>query len=214
DKNLILYKLQQKLRSYNNYYELGMMADALNALVQAVGDIDENRENAEKFGILDRFNELADEIISELDVSFDVSEDQARKWLAIGDSQEYSKALYGYVENGSTGGDGEDVETYDFYDTNPVIDGEESEFDTGSGEDYTSETLYSDEYTDEEETEPEEEYTDEEEEPEEEEPEDDTEDYVEEEPEEEPEDDTEEGYGEDDYYNDTPVGNPDDILVL
>ena len=42
----------------------------------------------------------------------------------------------------------------------------------------------------------------------------DTEDYVEEEPEDDSEDYTEEDSGSDDYYNDTPVSNPDDILVL
>ena len=131
DKNLILYRLQQKLRSYSNYYELGMTADALNALVQATGDVDEQRENAQRYGITEQFDELDNQITSELDDKFGVSRDQAREWLAIRDGQEYTRALYDYVDENSVSGrpGAYDINKQNNANySNPVIDGEESEF--------------------------------------------------------------------------------------
>ncbi|MBR5766701.1 MAG: hypothetical protein IKX95_07965, partial [Lachnospiraceae bacterium] len=67
NKNLILYKLQQKLKSYRNYLRLGMMPDALNSLVQGIKDVDELKDSAAEYGITDQFDAYAGEITYELD---------------------------------------------------------------------------------------------------------------------------------------------------
>jgi hypothetical protein len=108
-----------------------MTADALNALVQATGDVDEQRENAQRYGITEQFDELDYKITDELDSKFGVSKDQAREWLAIQDGQEYTRALYNYIDENNVDGrpgayDVNGSYEGDFY--NPVIDGEESEF--------------------------------------------------------------------------------------
>jgi hypothetical protein len=108
-----------------------MTADALNALVQATGDVDEQRENAQRYGITEQFDELDNKITSELDEKFGVSKDQAREWLAIRDGQEYTRALYNYVDENSVSGrpGAYDINTQNNANySNPVIDGEESEF--------------------------------------------------------------------------------------
>ncbi len=132
NKNLILYKLQQKLKSYRNYLKLGMMPDALNALVQGIKDVDELGADAEQYGITDQFNAYAGEITYELDSTFGVSAEQARSWLELEDSREYTRALYEYIGPSQAGEvaepSGDVTTTVPQGTSNSVIEGEEAEF--------------------------------------------------------------------------------------
>ena len=131
NKNLILYKLQQKLKSYRNYLRLGMMPDALNSLVQGIKDVDELKDSAAEYGITDQFDAYAGEITYELDNTFGVSADQARSWLELEDSREYTRALYEHIDPKGTSvtapaGEVTPAPVTDL--NNSVIEGEESEF--------------------------------------------------------------------------------------
>ncbi|MBR6485156.1 MAG: hypothetical protein IKT17_00555, partial [Lachnospiraceae bacterium] len=131
NKNLILYKLQQKLKSYRNYLRLGMMPDALNSLVQGIKDVDELKDSAAEYGITDQFDAYAGEITYELDNTFGVSADQARSWLELEDSREYTRALYEHIDPKGTSvaapaGEVTPAPVPDL--NNSVIEGEESEF--------------------------------------------------------------------------------------
>ena len=52
-------------------------------LLRGIGSAEDLRKLSNE-----ELNELADEIMSELSTTFDVSGDQARSWLAIGSSEE------------------------------------------------------------------------------------------------------------------------------
>ena len=150
DKNLILYKLLRKYQSYENYMDMGMEVDAMNALIQAVGDIDDNNGAAEQYGVTEQFEELALDIITTLEDVFGVSLDMAREWLSINNTKEYTRTLNEFINGDYVDGDSDDetyVETYDYEDYDPVIEGEEAEFNDYE-DDYFSETLYSDEVGD------------------------------------------------------------------
>ncbi len=150
NKNLILYKLLRKYQSYENYMDMGMEVDAMNALIQAVGDIDDNNGAAEQYGVTEQFEELALDIITTLEDVFGVSLDMAREWLSINNTKEYTRTLNEFINGDYVDGDSDDetyVETYDYEDYDPVIEGEEAEFNDYE-DDYFSETLYSDEVGD------------------------------------------------------------------
>ena len=137
NKSVILYRLQQRLRSYRNYIKMGMKLDALNALIQALGEIDADRENARRYGISEEFSTLENEINSELANTFSLSPGQARTFLSIEKSQDYSWALHDYLEPpedaealdeaGEEIREEKEEEETDLV-TNPIIEGEESEF--------------------------------------------------------------------------------------
>ncbi|MCR5734247.1 MAG: hypothetical protein K6G22_06560 [Lachnospiraceae bacterium] len=99
NKNLVLYRVQRKYQSYENYMALGMKLEALNSLVQGVETIDNDYEKAESYGVREKYNALSQKIIDALDSTFGVTVDMAREWLQIKDSAEYTNALNNYVLN-------------------------------------------------------------------------------------------------------------------
>ncbi|MCR4655597.1 MAG: hypothetical protein K5770_05140 [Lachnospiraceae bacterium] len=135
DKNLILYKVSRRYDSYSNYMALGMRTEALNSLVQGIKVIGQEERKAVEYGVSERFDFLANKIIDSLQNTFGVTIDQAQSWLAIKNSEEYTRTLQDYAEGRMTGPDAVSEPSSESPAENPsepsynsLIEAEESEF--------------------------------------------------------------------------------------
>lgn len=129
DKSVVLLKAERKYDSYQNYMLLGMKLEALNALIQGVRITEVLSDTAARLGVQEEFDAIRNKIISELELAFAVSLEQAQEWLQIEDNQIYSRELDGYV-NGTSSGENPEGTTIqqNIQKETPVIIGEEEEF--------------------------------------------------------------------------------------
>ena len=145
-KTTLMLRLDRKYQSYLNYTKLGMDLEAFNALLQGMEAIDQYLEQAELLGIMQEYRTLAQQIEDVLSNQYGVSQDQAREWLAIEDAQVYSRTISDFLLGTDTmnlqTSDGQPYiaeSTADHQQTeeqpdNPIIAGEESEFENGEQE--------------------------------------------------------------------------------
>lgn len=130
DRTVTLLQEERKLDSYNNYLLLDMKPEALNALVQGVKKYDELSARAAELQVTDELDSIYNQIVYELNSSFNVSIDKARQWINIEDVEEYSYIINTYAKGGGSSVIEGMEEGYS--DTteginNPVISAEEAE---------------------------------------------------------------------------------------
>ncbi len=115
---------------------LGMKSNALNALVQGVKGSQELSEKAAELGVLNEYNQIYSQIISELNTTFGLSEEKVKEWIQIEDSEQYAYVINNFLstgnadvisqmeEAGDESGMSSDFNVWD----NTVISAEEAEF--------------------------------------------------------------------------------------
>ena len=138
-----MLRLDRKYQSYMNYTKLGMTLEAFNALLQGMEAADQYLEQAELLGIMQEYRAMAQQIEDMLSNQYGVSPDKAREWLAIEDPQVYSRTISDFLLGTDTmnlqTSDGQpytaestaDPQQTDEQPDNPIIAGEESEFEGG-----------------------------------------------------------------------------------
>ena len=130
DRTVTLLQEERKLDSYNNYMLLDMKPEALNALVQGVKKYDELSARAAELQVTDELDNIYNQIIYELNSSFNVSIDKARQWINVEDVEEYSYIINTYAKGeGSSVIEGMEEGYSDTAEgiNNPVISAEEAE---------------------------------------------------------------------------------------
>ncbi|MDO5575269.1 MAG: hypothetical protein Q4G60_14965, partial [bacterium] len=142
-KTTLMLRLDRKYQSYMNYTKLGMELEAFNALLQGMEAADQYLEQAELLGIMQEYRTLAQQIEDMLSNQYGVSPDKAREWLAIEDPQVYSRTISDFLLGTDTmnlqTSDGQpytaestaDHQQAEEQPDNPIIAGEESEFEDG-----------------------------------------------------------------------------------
>ncbi len=127
NKSLVIMKVKRKLDSYENYMQMNMPAQALDALLQGLKNAQEYQSYASELGVADQFSAYANRLEEEVTTSFGLDLQQAYAWAQIEDPQEYSRNIYQYlVKKSGIAPNGQLVPT-DFSE-NAVIAGEEEEF--------------------------------------------------------------------------------------
>ncbi|MDE7427990.1 MAG: hypothetical protein K2N00_01735, partial [Lachnospiraceae bacterium] len=98
--NLIL-QMRRKVASYENYVNLNMRLDALNALISGVERYQQVLPKAEQYNVVDEVNTTYSQILGLLSTEFGVSESEALEIISLKDDVEYTQWLEGIL-NGST----------------------------------------------------------------------------------------------------------------
>ena len=136
NRTVVLLKEERKLDSYKNYMSLGMKSNALNALVQGVKGSQELSEKAAELGVLNEYNQIYSQIISELNTTFGLSEEKVKEWIQIEDSEQYAYVINNFLSTGNAdvisqmeeAGDVSSMSSdFNVWD-NTVISAEEAEF--------------------------------------------------------------------------------------
>ncbi len=90
--NLVL-QMERKLKSYNNYVNLNMRLEALNALISGVDRYQRILPEAEKYNVVSEVSDSYTQILERLSTDFGVSEEQALEIIASEDDVTYSQKL-------------------------------------------------------------------------------------------------------------------------
>ena len=90
--NLIL-QMGRKLTSYDNYVNLDMRLEALNALISGVARYQEILPEAETYNVVSEVNDIYGQILERLSADFGVSESDAMEIIASEDDVTYSQKL-------------------------------------------------------------------------------------------------------------------------
>ena len=90
--NLIL-QMNRKLSSYNNYVNLDMRLEALNALITGVERYQQILPEAEACNVTGEVNDIYAQILERLSADFGLSEEEALEILASEDDVTYSQRL-------------------------------------------------------------------------------------------------------------------------
>ena len=98
--NLIL-QMRRKVASYQNYVNLDMRLEALNALISGVERYQQVLPKAEQYNVVDEVNTTYSQILGLLSTEFGVSESEALEIISLKDDVEYTQWLEGIL-NGST----------------------------------------------------------------------------------------------------------------
>ncbi|MBD5508239.1 MAG: hypothetical protein HDR05_09390 [Lachnospiraceae bacterium] len=98
--NLIL-QMRRKVASYENYINLNMRLEALNALISGVERYQQVLPKAEQYNVVDEVSTTYSQILGLLTTEFGVSESEALEIIALKDNVEYTKWLE-RILNGST----------------------------------------------------------------------------------------------------------------
>ncbi|MGN0375846.1 MAG: hypothetical protein ACI4EN_10150 [Butyrivibrio sp.] len=85
----------QGYESYNNYIELGMEAEAVNALINAVGRKQLIEDKAAKYAVTDRVNVVYEQILSILSY-YGIDESKALDLYRMTDYEEYNDIIKGF----------------------------------------------------------------------------------------------------------------------
>ncbi|MDE6387197.1 MAG: hypothetical protein K2L82_05225 [Lachnospiraceae bacterium] len=96
-KSSIILQTRRKLESYENYTQLGMPLEALNALMEGVNRYHNLRDEAELYRVSDELYDVYEQILSALTESYGVSESEALDILSSGDDVTYSQRLRSIV---------------------------------------------------------------------------------------------------------------------
>ena len=89
DKSQTIMLLQRKVSSYENYLQLGMKPEALNALLEGYDMYPAVLEKAEKYGVTDQVNESYDKIVEGL-ASFGLNESDAEEICSYTSAVQYN----------------------------------------------------------------------------------------------------------------------------
>ena len=90
--NLIL-QMDRKITSYDNYVNLDMRLEALNALISGVARYQEILPEAETYNVVGEVNDIYGQILERLSADFGVSESDALEIIASEDDVTYSQKL-------------------------------------------------------------------------------------------------------------------------
>lgn len=101
--NLIL-QMNRKLSSYENYVNLNMRLEALNALISGVARYQEILPDAEAYNVVGEVSDIYAQILERLSVDFGVSESDALDIIASEDDVTYSQRLDAII-NGAVYGE-------------------------------------------------------------------------------------------------------------
>lgn len=101
--NLVL-QMERKLDSYNNYVNLNMRLEALNALISGVSRYQKLLPAAEKYNVVGEVSDSYALILEKLSADFGISEEQALEIIASEDDVTYSQRLEAVI-NGSMNGE-------------------------------------------------------------------------------------------------------------
>lgn len=96
-KSSIILQTRRKLESYENYTQLGMPLEALNALMEGVNRYHNLRDEAELYRVSDELYDVYEQILSALTQSYGVSEAEALDILSSADDVTYSQRLESIV---------------------------------------------------------------------------------------------------------------------
>lgn len=105
NKVTYILKLQNKMDSYDNYQNLGMDLDALNALMEGVVIYDEIHISASALGIGEEVDKIYDDILTTLNGKYNITEEMAKEINAYEDDALYSLRLE-YIISGQEWPDG------------------------------------------------------------------------------------------------------------
>ncbi|MDE6214087.1 MAG: hypothetical protein K2M70_11510, partial [Lachnospiraceae bacterium] len=90
--NLIL-QMRRKVASYENYVNLNMRLEALNALISGVERYQQVLPKAEQYDVVDEVNTTYEQILGLLSMDFGVSESEALEIISLKDDVEYTQWL-------------------------------------------------------------------------------------------------------------------------
>lgn len=100
DEDDVLYKrirlcsqVQKEVNSFNNYTAMGKKLEALDSLVKGIRHYDLNLAEAGSLNITGQLENLKSQLVTALSTDFGVSEEEARRLVAIEDRVEYAKQL-------------------------------------------------------------------------------------------------------------------------
>ena len=82
--------VEKQYRSYYNFTELGMNAEALDSLVKGVKNYDQYKDRGRDIGVFDEMQGVLDKISDKLNSEFGLTESQARELTMLDDQQRYS----------------------------------------------------------------------------------------------------------------------------
>lgn len=103
EKVRICMQLQKEYNSYTNYYKMQMYLESLDSLMKGIRSYDENKEQADLYGIMSQYNELEGKLAEALYTDFGVSETQARAINEIKKQEEYTAKLEEIIRNWQSG---------------------------------------------------------------------------------------------------------------
>ena len=98
--NLVL-QMNRKLASYDNYVNLDMRLEALNALITGVGRYQKILPEAENYNVVEEVNDIYAQILERLSANFGLSEQDALDILALEDDLTYSQRLESIISGES-----------------------------------------------------------------------------------------------------------------
>lgn len=95
--NLIL-QMNRKLSSYENYVNLDMNLEALNALITGVERYQQILPEAEKYNVVTEVNDIYSQILERLSANFGLSEGDAWDILSSEDDETYTRKLQAVID--------------------------------------------------------------------------------------------------------------------
>lgn len=102
--NLIL-QMNRKLSSYENYVNLDMRLEALNALITGVEKYQQILPEAENYNVVAEVNDIYSQILERLSANFGLSEGDAWDILSSEDDETYTRRLQAVIDGESYGVD-------------------------------------------------------------------------------------------------------------
>jgi len=103
DRIMTVMFVNKQLNSYENYYELGEYAKALDSLIKGIRRYEKYNTLATMLGIEKDMDYVRDQIYAKLYGSYGIAQKEAEKLVHIEDAAEYSAAIYEYINDGSDG---------------------------------------------------------------------------------------------------------------
>ena len=110
EKSSLILRIQRKLDSYENYRELDMPEEALDALLSGVDRYEQLRDEAAAYNVSGEVSAVYNQILDALNTAYGLSEADALDVLASGDNITYSQRIHEIVTGGAAGnGEAEDA---------------------------------------------------------------------------------------------------------
>lgn len=93
DKIVTVMYVNKQLNSYNNYYSMKMYPEALDSLLKGMKRYDKYLETAKELGIVSDLQYVRKQIMTELNSTYNLSEEEAYAIINIASKEEYSKKV-------------------------------------------------------------------------------------------------------------------------
>ena len=94
NKIMTVMYVNKQLNSYHSYYEMKKYPEALDSLLKGLNRYDRYIELATMLGIDDDMDYVRNQILSELDSVFHLTEEEALQIASMEDIADYSKKVY------------------------------------------------------------------------------------------------------------------------